>query len=87
MSVQATINSSFSVAVSWSAPVGGANGYVILYSAEGGSNKTQLVEGGKQTSSVLTHLIMGQLYTIRMFAYKDLTSSLSNTVGILLESE
>ena len=87
MNVQATINSSSSVAVSWSAPVGGTNGYVILYSAEGGSNMTQLVEGRGQTSSVLTGLVMGQLYTIRVFAYKDLTSSLSNSVLILLKSE
>ena len=66
--------------MSWLPPVGGADGYVILYSAEGTSNLTQLVEGGDQTSSLLTGLSEGQLYTIRVFAYKDLPSPLSDTV-------
>ena len=36
----------------------------------------QLVEGGDQTSSLLTGLSERQLYTIRVFAYKDLPSLL-----------
>ena len=75
-----SINSSSSITVSWSPPVGGADGYVILYSAEGASNMTQLVEGGDQTSSLLTGLSEGQLYTIRVFAYKDLPSLLFDPV-------
>ena len=75
-----SINSSSSITVSWSPPLGGAGGYVILYSAEGASNMTQLVEGGDQTSSLLTGLSEGQLYTIRVFAYKDLPSLLSDPV-------
>ena len=74
------LNSSSSIFVSWSPPVGGADGYVILYSAEGASNMTQLVKGGNQTSSLLTGLSEGQLYTIRVFAYKDLPSLLSDAV-------
>ena len=41
---------------------------------------TQLVEGGDQTSSLLTGLSEGQLYTIRVFAYKDLPSLLFDPV-------
>ena len=33
--VTVSINSSSSITVSWSPPVGGADGYVILYSTEG----------------------------------------------------
>ena len=72
--------SSFSILVSWSPPVGGASGYVILYSTDGASNMTQLVEGGDQTSALLTGLSEGQLYTIRAFAYKDLPSLLSESI-------
>ena len=68
-----SINSSSSIIVSWSPPVGGADGYVIL------CNKASwLVEGGDQTSSLLTGLSEGQLYTIRVLAYKDLPSLLSD---------
>ena len=80
-----SINSSSSITVSWSPPVGGADGYVILYSAEGASNMTQLVEGGDQTSSLLTGLSEGQLYTIRVFAYKDLPSLLSDPVLVRID--
>ena len=77
-----SINSSSSITVSWSPPVGGADGYVILYSTEGSSNMTQLVEGGNQTSSLLYNLTEGYLYIIRVFAYKDLPSPLSDPVHI-----
>ena len=72
-----SIVSSSSITVSWSPPVGGADGYVILYIAEGVSN---IVEVGDQTSSLLTGLSEGQLYTIRVFAFKDLPSLLSDLV-------
>ena len=83
----ASFNSSSSIAVSWSAPVGGVDGYVIIYPDEGGSNMTQLVEGGGQTSSVLTGVNKGQLYTIRVFAYKDLPSLFSDPVYVLCDGE
>ena len=67
--------------------MGGADGYVILYSAEGTSNLSQLVEGGNQTSSLLTGLSEGQLYTIRVLAYKDLPSLLSDPVQVMIDSE
>ena len=82
--VVASINSLSSIAVSWSPPVGGADGYVILYSTEGSSNMTQLVEGEDQTSSLLTGLSEGQLYTIRVFAYKDLYSQPSQSVNVAI---
>ena len=69
--------------VSWSPPVGEADGYVILYSIDGASNMTQLIEGGDQTSSLLTGLSEGHLYIIRVFAYKDLPSSVSEAVHYL----
>ena len=78
------INSSTSITVSWSPPVGGADGYVILYSAEGASNMTQLMEGGDQTSSLLTGLSEG---TIRVFAYKDLPSLLSEAVIVRIDGK
>ena len=87
MGVAVSINSSSSITVSWSPPVGGADGYVILYSTEGSSNMTQLVEGEDQTSSLLTGLSEGHLYTIRMFAYKDLPSLMSDYVQVMLDSK
>ena len=78
--VKVSKKSSSSIVVNWSLPVGGANGYVILYSTDGSSNMTQLVEGGDQTSSLLTDLSEGHLYTIRVFAYRDLPSMLSESV-------
>ena len=80
-----SINSSSSITVSWSPPVGGADGYVILYFTEGASNMTELVEG--ETSSLLTGLSDGQLYTIRVFAYKDLPSLLSDPVLVKIDSK
>ena len=78
-----SMKSSSSIIVTWSPPVGGASGYVILYSTDGTSNMTQLVEGGDQTSSLLTGLSEGHLYIIRVFAYKDLPSSISEAVHYL----
>ena len=84
--VAVSINSSSSITVSWSTPVGGADGYVIIYStsAEGSSASTQLVERGNQTSSLLTGLSEGHLYNVRVFAYKDLPSLLSDLVQVML---
>ena len=74
MNVKVFIHSSSNILVSWSPPVGGADGYVILYSA---SNMTHLIEQRtKLTMSLLHSLNKGHLYTIRVFAYKDLPSML-----------
>ena len=51
--------------------MGGADGYVILYSA---SNMTHLIEQRTLNMSLLLFLNEGHLYTIRVFAYKDLSS-------------
>ena len=88
--VTATINSLINITVSWSPPLGGANGYVILYSTDGASNMsgmTQLVEGENKIRSLLTGLKVGQTYVIRMFAYKDLPSILSDTIFARLTGE
>ena len=85
--VAVSIVSSSSITVSWSPPVGGADGYVILYSAEGTSNMTQLVEGGDLTSSLLTGLSEEQLYTIRVFAFNDLPSLLSDPVLVEIDGK
>ena len=82
-----SISSSSSITVSWSPPVGGADGCVILYSTddEEDYNMTQLVKGVCQTSSLLTGLSEGQLYTIRVLAYKDLPSLLSDPVLVRID--
>ena len=88
--MRATIDSLTNVTVSWSLPVGEARGYVILYSTEGARNMsgmTQLVKGGNKTSSLLTGLRGGQTYGIRMFAYKDLLSMLSDIIFVQLNGE
>ena len=68
MNVKVFIHSSSSILVSWSPPVGGADGYVILYSA---SNMTHLIEQRTLNMSLLRFLNEGHLYTIKVFAYKD----------------
>ena len=83
--VVVSINSSSSITVTWNSTVRGADGYVIFYSTEGATNMTKLVEGGDQTSSLLTGLSEGQLYTIRVFAYKDLPSLLSDPVIVRID--
>ena len=74
------MKSSSSIMVTWSPPVGGASGYVILYSTDGASNMTQLVKGGDQASALLTGLNEGHLYIFRVFVYKDLPTLLSESV-------
>ena len=71
MDVKVSIYSSSNILVSWKPPVGGADGYVILYSA---SNVTHLIEQRTLTMSLLNFLNESHLYTIRVFAYKDLPS-------------
>ena len=68
--------------MSWPPPVGGADGYIILY-----NEATWLVEGGDQTSLLLTGLSEGQLYTIRVLAYKDLPSLLSDPVLVKFDGK
>ena len=77
-----SISSSSSITVSWSPPVGGADGYAILY-----NGTTWLVKGGDQISLLLTGLSEGQLYTIRVLAYKDLPSLLSDPVLVRFDGQ
>ena len=68
-------STSIYINVSWTAPVGGANGYIVVY-----NDNTQ------QVSS--THTILSGLsptvYSITVHGYKDVPSVGSNTVSILL---
>ena len=77
-----SINSSSSITVSWSPPVGGADGYVILYYKKEENKKSLPVT---KTSSLLTKLSEGHLYTIRVLAYKDLPSLLSDPVLVKVD--
>ena len=86
MNVTATLQPS-SIAVNWSTPIQRADGYVIVYYPENGSNLTKEVDKGEQTRAELCSLIKGQLYTIRVFAYKDLPSPLSAPVHVLYDGE
>ena len=74
-SLTASIINSTSISVSWTAPVGGANGYIVVY-----NDNTQ------QVSS--THTILSGLsptvHNITVHGYKDVPSVGSNTVSILL---
>ena len=79
MNVKVSIYSSSHILVSWSPPVGGADGYVILYSA---SNVTHMIEQRRQNMSLLHFLNEGHFYTIRVFAYKDLPSMLFDAGNI-----
>ena len=72
MNVKVSIYSSSSILVNWSPPVGGADGYVILYSS---SSMTYLIKQRTTQTKLLLHFLNeGHLYTIRVFAYKDLPS-------------
>ena len=74
-SLTVSIIDSTSINVSWTAPVGGANGYIVAY-----NDNTQ------QVSS--THTILSGLsptvYNITVHGYKDVPSVGSDTVSILL---
>ena len=76
-SLTASIIDSTSINVSWTAPVGGANGYIVVYN----DNAQQL-----EVSS--THTILSGLsptvYSITVHGYKDVPSVGSNTISILL---
>ena len=74
-SLTASIIDSTSISVSWTAPVGGANGYIVAYGVN-----------AKEVSN--THTILSGLsptvYSITVHGYKDVPSVGSNTVSILL---
>ena len=78
------ILSSSTLTVGWTSLSGGADGYVIQYSPGGVS---QLVEGGGIGNTVLNGLSPGREYQIRMFAYRDLPSQLSEIITVLFDGE
>ena len=75
ISLTASIIDSTSISVSWTDPVGGANGYIVVYN-----------DNIQQVSS--THTIVSGLsptvHNITVHGYKDVPSVGSNTVSILL---
>ena len=75
-SLTASIIDSTSISVSWTAPVGGANGYIVVY------NTTS--RNVSSTETVLSGLSTGTVYNITVYGYKDVPSVGSNTVSILL---
>ena len=78
------IISSSTLTVGWTSPSGDADGYVIQYSP---GEESQLVEGGGIGNTVLNGLSLGLEYQIRMFAYRDLPSGLSEYIMVLLDGE
>ena len=76
-SLTASIINSTSISVSWTAPVGGANGYIVVYD-----------DDTKEVSSTSTHTILSGLspilHNITVHGYKDVPSVGSNTASILL---
>ena len=74
-SLTVSIIDSTSINVSWTAPEGGANGYIVVY-------------GGNTKNVSSTHTILSRLsptvHNITVHGYKDVPSVGSNTVSILL---
>ena len=73
-SLTASIIDSTSISVSWKPPVGGANGYIVVY------NNTHQVSS---TDTILSGL-SPTVHNITVHGYKDVPSVGSNTVSILL---
>ena len=74
-SLTASIIDSTSISVSWTAPVGGANGYIVVYgvNAKDVSSTQTIISGLSPT-----------VHNITVHGYKDVPSVSSNTTSILL---
>ena len=73
-----SIIDSTSIRLSWTAPVGGANGYIIVYN--------NVATDVSSTETVLSGLSTATVYNITVYGYKDIPSiaHASDTVLILL---
>ena len=78
-SLTASIIDSTSISVSWTAPVGGANGYIVVYN--------DVATDVSSTETVLSGLSTATVYNITVYAYKDIPSVASDTVSILLDGK
>ena len=77
-SLFASIIDSTSINVSWTAPEGGANGYIIVY-----NDNTQQVSSTHTILSGLSPIV----YNITVHGYKDVPSVGNNSVLILLNGK
>ena len=78
--LSATILSSSSINVSWTS-VSNISGYIIHYSP----NEHPRLKNRSDTSSVVLYgLSNGTIYNISVYSYKDLPSTSSSTVSVLL---
>ena len=87
LNVQAEPGGAGSVLVSWTPPTGAVNSYIILY----GPADTPPLSVRVTDSAATTHTIEGIAveteYTVQMWAYIDLPSSLSNSATVYLDGE
>ena len=74
-SLTGSIIGSTSINVSWTAPVGGANGYIVVY-----NDNTQQVSS---THTILSGL-SPNVYNITVYGYKDIPSVANATISIQL---
>ena len=77
-SLTASIISSTSISVSWTAPVGGANGYIIRF----GDSST--IDVSSTETVVLSGLTAGEAYLIRVYGFIDVPSVASSPMTIQL---
>ena len=77
-SLTVSIIDSTSIRLSWTAPVGGANGYIVVYN--------NVATDVSSTETVLSGLSTATVYNITVYGYKDIPSVASDTV-LLLDSK
>ena len=70
------IDSTRSIRLSWTAPVGGANGYIVVHN--------NVATDVSSTETVLSGLSTATVYNITVYGYKDIPSVASDTVSIIL---
>ena len=78
-SLAASIINNTSINVSWRTPMGGANGYIVVY-----SNKIKDVSS---TETILLGLSTATVYNITVYAYRDIPSIASDPLLLLLNGK
>ena len=90
LNVRAKPGGGGSVLVTWTPPTGGVNGYVIVYGPTNAAD-TETLSVRVDDSAATTHTIEGisteREYTVHMWAFLDLPSSLSNSDTVFLDGE
>ena len=69
---------------SWTAPIGGAIGYVVIYTTD--VNQFTKTKDVSSTKTVLSEL-SAAVYDITVYAYKDIPSIAGDTVSLLLDGK